>query len=299
MGKRLICKEIYKMSQLIKQYANPIQFIFSDSAIVTEEIFTAVKSITERKPSLKSPLRYPGGKTRGVKEIIKFFPSDLKRVCSPFLGGGSIEIDLANNGVQVFGYDIFEPVTDFWQVLLEDSKLLGELVRKYYPLTSSKFYSLQLDYGKIQSKKERAAVFFALNRSSFSGATLSGGMSLGHPRFNESAIERLENFTLDNLYVERADFKVSLKKHKDDFLYLDPPYANGEKLYGKNGDAHEHFDHEGLAEIITKRDGWILSYNDHPKVRKLYHGFKAIPLKWAYGMNNSKKSNELLILSKN
>lgn len=285
------------MTRPIRQSVSSIPGSFSNAVAATVGTFTGTKTV-EKKIALKSPLRYPGGKTRGVKEIIKYFPPDLDKVCSPFLGGGSIEIELASNGVEVFGYDIFEPVTDFWQILLKDPKALGELVRKYYPLTSSKFYSLQLDYGKIRSKKERAAVFFTLNRASFSGATLSGGMSPGHPRFTDTAIERLENFTLDNLHVERADFTVSLAKHKDDFLYLDPPYANGEKLYGKNGDTHEHFDHEGLAEIITKRDGWILSYNDHPKVRKLYDGFKAITLEWAYGMNNSKKSNELLILSK-
>lgn len=265
---------------------------------MSEEVLQRIVEKKRILKSPKSPLRYPGGKTRGAKEIIKYFPSNLRRVCSPFLGGGSIEIELSNNGIQVFGYDIFELLTDFWQVLLKDPKALAALVRKYHPLTSSKFYSLQLEYGKIRSKKERAAVFFVLNRASFSGATLSGGMSIGHPRFNESAIERLEKFKLNNLYVEQADFKISLEKHRNDFLYLDPPYSNGEKLYGKNGNTHKHFDHEGLADIITKRNGWILSYNDHPKIRKLYHGFKAIPLKWAYGMNNSKKSNELLILSR-
>lgn len=233
-----------------------------------------------------------------MKEIIKLFPPDLKKVCSPFFGGGSIEIELASRGVEVFGYDIFEPVVDFWQELLKDPKGLVKVVKRYYPLTSSKFYSLQKEYGKIRSKKERAAVFFALNRSSFSGATFSGGMSLGHQRFNEAIIDRLENFKIDNLHVEKLDFHDSLKKHQDEFLYLDPPYANGEKLYGNKGDTHEGFDHEGLAEILTKRDGWILSYNDHPKVRKLYDGYKMLTPSWAYGMNHSKKSNELLILSK-
>ncbi len=285
------------MTFYIEQSVKPITASFSNTVKGIVGTYK-VKQPWKEKKILKSPLRYPGGKTRGAKEIIKFFPQRLKKICSPFLGGGSIEVELANNGVQVYGYDIFEPVTDFWQVLLKDSKKLSELVRKYYPLTSSKFYSLQLEYGKIRSKSERAAVFFVLNRASFSGATLSGGMSLGHPRFNEVAIKRLEDFKLKNLYVERADFRISLKKHKNDFLYLDPPYANGEKLYGNKGDTHENFDHEGLADIITKRDSWALSYNDHPKVRKLYHGFKAIPLKWAYGMNNTKKSNELLILSK-
>ena len=246
----------------------------------------------------KPVLRYPGGKTRGVKKILQYFPPGLDKICSPFLGGGSVEIELACNGVQVFGYDVFEPLTNFWNALLKDPKTLADKVRGYHPLTKSKFYSLQRDYWKIKSKQERAAVFFVLNRASFSGTTLSGGMSPKHPRFNEASIGRLENFEINNFYVENADFRDSLKKHKKDFLYLDPPYAISSKLYGKQGDTHEDFDHESLAKILTKRGGWILSYNDCELVREWYRGFTMVGLQWSYGMNNSKKSNEILILSK-
>jgi len=247
----------------------------------------------------KSPLRYPGGKTRAIKELIQYFPPGLDRIASPFIGGGSLEIELAYRGSKVFGYDIFQPLTAFWNILLKDPKGLAEKVRQYYPLTNSKFYSLQKDYWKIKDKEERAAIFFVLNRSSFSGTTLSGGMSPNHPRFTPSAIERLADFKVDNLSVQNMDFHQSMAKHKDDFLYLDPPYAiNGDTLYGENGDTHKGFDHEGLAEILRKREGWILSYNDCPKVRQWYKGFRSIIPEWSYGMGNSKKSNEILILSK-
>ena len=143
------------MTRTITQRAEPIKADYK--SVVAATIGAQIIEPAEKKIALKSPLRYPGGKSRGAKEILTYFPPGLERVCSPFLGGGSIEIELATQGIQVFGYDIFEPVTDFWQVLLKDSEKLAKLVRKYYPLTSSKFYSLQLDYGKIRSKKERAA----------------------------------------------------------------------------------------------------------------------------------------------
>lgn len=285
------------MTRPIEQTIKPINTPFKNVVFATVKNpygFQAIQSI----PALKSPLRYPGGKTRGAKEILKYFPPMLDRVCSPFFGGGSIELELANKGVEVFGYDVFEPLTTFWQVLLDNPEELMESVKKYYPLTNSKFYSLQAEYMNIKDKKERATVFFVLNRASFSGTTLSGGMSPGHPRFTPAIIEKLAAFKINNLTVENADFHNSLAKHTKDFLYLDPPYANGGKLYGERGDTHESFDHKGLAEIITKRKGWILSYNDCQAVRELYGDFKKINLKWAYGMNTDKKSNELLILSK-
>lgn len=82
----------------------------------------------------------------------------------------------------------------------------------------------------MENDLNRAAVFFVLNRSSFSGITLSGGMSPGHPRFTESAIQRLREFRAPNLTVDSADFKDTLSRFPNDFLYLDPPYANGERL---------------------------------------------------------------------
>ncbi len=75
--------------------------------------------------SSRSPLRYPGGKTRGVNLITGFFPKDLKTILSPFFGGGSIELFLAARGVQVLGYDIFLPLVEFWQCLQIDALQLA------------------------------------------------------------------------------------------------------------------------------------------------------------------------------
>lgn len=268
--------------------------IFNDSV---KAVF-GVKGNHTEPPLLKSPLRYPGGKSRAIKEIMQYFPVGLDTVCSPFLGGGSIELALASKGVEVYGYDVFEPLTDFWQELLKEPKVLAEIVRTHYPLTNTKFYSLQKDFLKLKTKREKAAIFFVLNRASFSGTTLSGGMSPNHPRFTEKIIEYIEGFQTDKLHVENLDFHQSIAKHPKDFLYLDPPYANGEKLYGHKGDTHHDFDHTGLAKVLKSRDGWILSYNDCPKVRDWYSGFEILTPKWTYGMNSDKKSSEVLILSK-
>jgi len=246
------------------------------------------------KKDPKSPLRYAGGKSRGVMEISNFIPQETKEICSPFLGGGSIELACANNGIQVFGYDNFKPLVEFWQCLLTDRIKLAEIIRKYHPLSKKKFYELQIQYTK--SKYKRAAIFYVLNRSSFSGTTLSGGMSPNHPRFTISSIQRIENFETENLHVEQADFKESIKKSKHILLYLDPPYMINQKLYGNKGNL-QNFDHEGLADILHKRDNWILSYNDCDYIHKLYEGYHFHYPQWKYCMSNNKNSNEVLVMS--
>jgi DNA adenine methylase len=249
--------------------------------------------------SVRSPLRYPGGKTRGVEFITQFFPANLDKLLSPFFGGGSIELFMASKGTLVYGYDIFNPLVEFWQCLTMHPNKLADKVEKYFPLPKNKFYELQHTQTKFKTKLERAAVYYVLNRSSFSGATLSGGMSPEHPRFTVSSIERLRNFTNQNIIVGMATFKESLKKHPFTFTYLDPPYLIKSSLYGKKGNAHKDFDHEELAGILKEREHWILSYNDCNEIRELYDGFHILTPNWKYGMSNDKISREVLIFSKN
>lgn len=245
----------------------------------------------------KSLLRYPGGKTRAIPNIVPYFPPDLKEMCSPFFGGGSIEIFMAEKGVKVFGYDIFKPLVEFWQMVGRKPSELAHEVRKHFPLSKVDFYQLQKDQETLLTKLERAAVFYVLNRSSFSGSTLSGGMSPDHPRFTETSIKRISDFYNPNFHVEMKDFKESLLFHKDIFSYLDPPYLIPQALYGKDGDTHKGFDHEGLRNVLLKRDNWIMSYNDSPEIRDMYADFKIEIPAWKYGMSSNKSSNEVLIFS--
>ena len=252
------------------------------------------------KAGPKSVLRYPGGKSRAVKEITKYIPDSTTQIASIFMGGGSIELACANKGVIVHGYDNFKPLVDFWQCLLQDPKKLAKIIESYYPLAKPNFYNIKETIQDRESKYQRAAMFFVINRSSFSGTTLSGGMSPGHPRFTKSSIERVKMFKIDNLTVECVDFKTSIKKSKDVLLYLDPPYMlKNPNLYGKKGNMHKGFDHKKLAQMLKTRNNWILSYNDIDSIRNIYSSYSIIKPQWGYSMSKDKKSKEILILSHN
>lgn len=77
----------------------------------------------------KSLLRYPGGKNRAVSTIFSLIPKHEKILCSPFLGGGSIELASTTRMI-VRAYDLFEPLVNFWIVLLKDPKALAKEVKK-------------------------------------------------------------------------------------------------------------------------------------------------------------------------
>ena len=246
---------------------------------------------------LKSPLRYPGGKTRAAASILELIPDGTEHICSPFLGGGSVELALAGSGVRIFGYDAFEPLINFWKTALNCATDLADEAEKLYPMSREDFYSMQSSYSKERNTLKQAAMFYALNRSSFSGTTLSGGMSPGHPRFTLRQIEQLRDFTAENLQAETSDFADSIPAHSEDFLFLDPPYCDIDNLYGMKGDMSKNFDHEKLADILSGCERWLLCYNDHPKIADLYKEYKIVKPEWSYGMNASKQSSEVFILS--
>ena len=258
---------------------------------------------------MKSLLRYPGGKTRALKHIIPYFPKNLTEIVSPFFGGGSIEIHYASQGVRVHGYEIFEPLVNFWQHVLEHPKVIADLLETtFHPCAKPSFaqYQTKQNWTHMDSthyfwQEMRACMYYALNRSSFSGATMSGGYSqqAADNRFTPSSIERLRKFICPSLSVELADFSDSLGRHSaDTFIYADPPYAiDNPVLYGKNGSAHKGFDHIGFAEAIKKKNNWVLSYNPSPFILELYKDYEIVYPEWSYGMSKDKKSKEILILN--
>ncbi len=255
----------------------------------------SIFSTNPRQNHPKSPLRYPGGKARAVNQILKILPASIEILVSPFVGGGSVEIAAAHLGIKVIGYDIFTPLVDFWTELLLKPDVLADKVMEFFPLPKDRFYELQKM--SFEDRLESAAVFYVLNRSSFGGSTLSGGMSPGHPRFTESSIDYLRSFQAPNLSVSFGDFHETIVQHSNSFLYLDPPYLIENSLYGKNGDAHKGFDHEGLCALLQHRDNWVLSYNDSRLIRDMYEKFRFFKPRWKYGMSTDKESRELLIVS--
>ncbi|UCG92327.1 MAG: DNA adenine methylase [candidate division WOR-3 bacterium] len=266
---------------------------------------------------MKSPLRYPGGKSRAVKHILPLFPEDVGRVCSPFFGGGSVELALASKGVEVFGYDKMKQLVWFWQALCEDNNRLAdevEKLREEYQTRDGKTvtgcakdsfarYREDLRIDTYMFSYERAAKYYIINRSSFSGATFSGGWSerASYARFTESSVQRLRDFKAENFRVDYADFGQAIASHPRAFLYLDPPYYlpdGRDNLYGDGGDLHKTFDHLKLVNILKERNNSILSYNNCQAILKLYEDYDIIYPDWKYGMSSDKDSNEVLIINK-
>ena len=257
----------------------------------------------------KSPLRYPGGKTRACRTldiILKehFDISQFDNFVSPFFGGGSFEFHIQNNyKLNIIANDKFTPLYNFWNICKTDKEnLCKELTKKIDLIDKQEFTCLREKIIEENNKLNQSIMFFIINRCSFSGATLSGGFSLeaSKKRFTKSSIDTIEKLNLSRFDIYNLDFEefINTNQDKKNLLFLDPPYylEKSSTLYGNNGDMHNTFDHNKLYKCLSTKHNWIMTYNNCEYITNLYKDFKIIETSWSYGMNKSKKSSEIVII---
>lgn len=261
---------------------------------------TYPKSMNKYKRVSISPIRYAGGKSLAVGHIIELIPNNIKRVISPFFGGGSIEIAMSKHlGLEVKGYEIFDILCNYWKYQIENPKLLYNELKKLKP-TKEEFERIRLILNDVWKKKIvldplTLAVYFVYNFNLSYGPGFMGWSSdiyLNEKRY-KAIIEKIRDFDPKNLKVECADFRNTLKKYSNDFMYLDPPYYIGKdsKMFKgiypmRNIPVHHNgFPHEILRDMLKKhKGGFILSYNNCPTIREYYKEFKQFFPTWQYTM---------------
>ncbi len=80
--------------------------------------------------SLKTPLRYPGGKSRACIKMEKYLPNlaTYEQYREPFIGGGSFAIHVTKlyNNLPIWVNDLYKPLATFWQQLQESGDVMSE-----------------------------------------------------------------------------------------------------------------------------------------------------------------------------
>jgi DNA adenine methylase len=265
-------------------------------------------------PRIKSPLRYPGGKSKALNQILPFMPAKIGEYREPFVGGGSVFLavkQLLGDRVQHYwindlNFDLF----CFWSFAKTKTELLANEVaqiKQKYENGRELFRDLTRSDLPL-SPFDRAVRFFVLNRITFSGTVDSGGYSQQafERRFTDSSIDRLRKLApyLVSVHITNHNYEDLLFQAGDDvFIFLDPPYLSTtkSKLYGLKGDLHRRFDHERFARNLSRcPHRWLITYDDSPQVRELFSFAKITEWQLQYGMNNYKQNGaaqgqELLI----
>ena len=268
--------------------------------------------------SLKTPLRYPGGKSRATKYLLPRFPEDIKEYRETFLGGGSVAIAFskANPDTPVWVNDLYEPLYNFWRELQDNGdklyRRLQELKSRYPDQGSARGLFLEAkelvnDYSI--SPLYRACAFYVINKCSFSGLTESSSFSrqASDSNFSMSGIEKLKGYSyiIRNWKITNWSYEGLLTDDKSTFIYHDPPYDIKDNLYGKKGDLHKRFDHDQFALDCDRYVcPQLISYNSTQMVKDRFEGWLACTYDLTYTMrstgdymNEQKDRAELLLFN--
>ena len=274
------------------------------------------------------PLRYAGGKSLGVGYIIEQIPEALDRLMSPFIGGGSVEVACAKElDIQVHAYDVFDILTNYWQVQLSARHELADRLERWCP-TKEQYADIKARL-KAHWKEEslildplELAAHYWFNHNLSYGPGFLGWMSKIYEEEEryKRAVDKVRHFQCPTLCVEAGSFEETIPCHQNDFLYCDPPYYldEGKMFRGiypqRNFPVHHKgFNHELLRDLLhSHKKGFVLSYNDCKTIREWYADFQVLEVQWQYtlgqgetrigknrienGIGHVKQSHELLIV---
>jgi len=252
--------------------------------------------------SLKTPLRYPGGKSRALANLFRFLP-DLSQVTEyrePFLGGGSVAIEIGKRypNLDIWVNDLYEPLYNFWRELQENGRemrdQLVQLKNRHPEPVSAKLLFLDAKEklnDDTTSNLSAAVCFYIVNKCSFSGLTESSSFSkqASDSNFSMRGIDKLPEYSrmISNWKITNLSYEELLTDDKSIITYLDPPYEIKSNLYGKKGSMHKGFDHDGFATVCDRFIGrQLVSYNSSQLIRDRFQGWTAAEFAHTYTMRS-------------
>lgn len=241
-------------------------------------------STTATKPILK----WAGGKTQMLPDLLPKVPTSYGRYIEPFFGGGALFFSLCPEKAIIADSNP-ELINLYRQVADNVESVIFYL--KQYENTSEIFYSVRsLDWEQL-SKPEAAARTLFLNKTCYNGlyrVNKKGQFNVPYGKYKNPKICDTEALYAASSALKKAeiicgDYSLVLEHYAQpgDFIFLDPPYLpiseySDFKRYTKEQFYEE--DHVELAkEVIRLHEKGchiLLTNSNHPLVHELYAPFK-------------------------
>lgn len=275
----------------------------------------------QRRPSTRatSPFRYPGGKgflTDLLRQKIQKLEGPARGYAEPYCGGAGAAINLLLDGdvQEIYLNDLDGGIYSAWMAMVTETDRFLDRLRGI-PVSIEEWKvqrSIVTSHKRGYSFDAGFATFY-LNRTSRAGIVVGSGPIGGYEQdskwkidarfYRQTMIDRIERIGQHKDFISLSnkpaevfiDYISSATNAKNIFVFIDPPYFEiGSRLYldgmGANG-------HEALAKKLRKGllNGWLMTYDDHPEIRKLYSGFEVTDLEVLYSLQRSRKVNEVVI----
>jgi DNA adenine methylase len=252
--------------------------------------------------SLKTPLRYPGGKSRAVSKLFQYIPdlSGYSEYREAFLGGGSVAIEVSKRypDLNIWVNDLYTPLYNFWCILRDRSEELYEILKSEKTLCNTPDLARGLfNQMKVELNEEKtpdlykAVAFYIINKCSFSGLTESSSFSpqASESNFSMNGIEKIPGYgeLIKDWKITNLSYEELLTDDKIVFVYLDPPYDIKDNLYGRKGSMHKGFDHDQFAaHCDNSACPQLISYNNSNLVKDRFNNWNAAEFAHTYTMRS-------------
>ena len=246
---------------------------------------------TNKNIKLQPPkpfLKWAGGKTQILTELISKAPKSYANYIEPFIGGGAMFFALQPTSGVIS--DSNPELINLYQCIAENvDELITEL--KDLSNTEEEFYRIRSQDFAALDKVRAAARTLYLNRTCFNGlfrVNKAGQFNVPYGRYKNPNICNADNLravssALQGVKIVHADYKTVLKKYAKagDFVFLDPPYLpisqySDFKRYTKDQFYEE--DHIELANEVARLQKLgchvILTNSNHPLVHELYEPYE-------------------------
>ena len=261
-----------------------------------------------------TPLRYPGGKSRAIKFLSQHLPK-IESYREPFLGGGSMALYVTQTypNTDVWVNDLYYPLYAFWVTLRDHGQQLCDDLRELKTELGESYDAHRMAFDDAKDKLnndlyESGFNFYVANKCSFSGLTANSSFSKQASRANftfrgidklPALSELIQGWRITNQSYEE------LLYGRNAFVFLDPPYAIKDNLYGNKGDMHKSFDHEWFAaQACASENKCMITYNSELFIKDRFPDWYQKDWDLTYTMRSSgtytkdqKKRKELLLLN--
>jgi DNA adenine methylase len=229
---------------------------------------------------MKPLVKYRGGKSKEIPNLIKHIPPFSGRYIEPFFGGGALFFYLEPKRAIIS--DINSKLISFYLGVKENFELLKmELseIEKIYTINRKKFedlkskmpdkrvedqneafyYQMRDMFNELAEKQySDALLYFFINKTAYSGMiryNSKGEFNVPYGRYanlNTSLVTKSHHKLLVNTEIYNSDYSEIFKMAtEDDFMFLDPPYDCIFSDYG-NLEYKDGFDEGSHIELATQ-----------------------------------------------
>lgn len=271
------------------------------------------KYIKNKDDSATPILKWAGGKTQLLPEIMQRMPSDYSKYIEPFIGGGALFFKLAADKSIIA--DSNPELINMYKEVANNCETVIEALQKYKN-EEEMFYEVRSLEWENLDRIEAAARMIYLNHTCFNGLyrlNRKGRFNTPFGKYKNPKIcneEKLRAASeiLRNSEIICGDYLDVLKGHasEGDFIFLDPPYVPVSEYADFKRYTKEQFyeeDQHNLAEEVHRLVGIgckvMLTNSNHPLVHELYGKYKidVIQTKRNINRNGNKRSGEDVIVT--